>query len=265
MTAPQRRFWIAGIPVDVLSEREIVTLLERTVERRERIVLANANLHGLHEALGDRVMLALLQAPDTVVHIDGMPILWAARLARVPVPDQARNTHIDLIPKMLARCAANGWPVAIVGGDPALAKDNERVLGDLVPGLNVTAFDGYFDLADDGPGSKQAGMIEALNALRPALLLVGMGMPRQERWIAANRARLNAAMIMPVGGFADYFAGRTKMPPRIFGRIGAEWLFRLVADPRRLAFRYLVEPALMSGRIARATLKGARWGREQAD
>jgi len=72
-----------------------------------------------------------------------------------------------------------------------------------------------------------------------------MGMPRQEEWIAANSHRLSANLIMPVGGLMDYLTGRTSTPPRMLGRLGLEWAWRLASEPRRLAFRYLVEPCLL--------------------
>ena len=262
---PDRRVWLAGLPLDLLGEADILRLFGSAVAADDRVVLANLNLHGLYAALTTPEMSALLKAPDSLVHIDGMPIVWMARLSGAKLPERARNAHIDLIPKMLANCAAAGWRVAIVGSDAEGARENEDALARLAPGLQIKAFDGYFDMNDSRPGSRQSEIIAAIRAFRPALLLVGMGMPRQERWIAAVRDQLDVPVIMPVGGFADYFAGRTRTAPRFLGPLGLEWLYRLFHDPRRLAFRYLVEPILLLGLLVRETARGAAWGAGKPD
>jgi N-acetylglucosaminyldiphosphoundecaprenol N-acetyl-beta-D-mannosaminyltransferase len=259
---PEKRIWIADIPVDVLSEAEIMALVDRSVQQEDRVVLANVNLHGLYTTLQTPPVMTMLNEPDTVVHIDGAPIVWMARLLGADLPERARHGHIDMLPKLLRRCAAAGWRVAIIGSDVEGAQENERTLEGIAPGLQVRGFSGYFDMADLKPDSVQSKMIEAVREFRPALLLVGMGMPRQELWIARNRRILDVPVIMPVGGFADYFAGRTRTAPRFLGPLGLEWLFRLACDPRRLGFRYLVEPLLLLGLLVRSTTKGARWGRD---
>lgn len=258
-----RRVWMAGVPIDLIGESEIIALFERSVADADRIVLANVNLHGLYAALTTPAMMALLKGPDSVVHIDGTPVVWMARALNLKLPPKARNGHIDLIPKLFARCAAQDWPVVIVSGDAAAAAENARALAALAPGLRITAFDGFFDLDDDGAGSKQRRILDAIDTIKPALLLVGMGMPRQEKWIARIRGLVDVPVIMPVGGFADYFAGRTRTAPRWLGPLGFEWLYRLVHDPRRLGFRYLVEPFMLAGHLAVATARGAPWGRSR--
>lgn len=259
-----RRVWLAGVPVDCIGEDEVLTLFERTVRRGDRIVLANLNLHGWYAALTTPVMLDLLKARDSVVHIDGTPILWIARLLGARVSAKARNGHIDLIPKMLRQCAGMGLPIAIVGADEAGAEVNRKVLEAMAPGLQVLSFSGYFDMDDHGSSSYQTQIIDKLREHRPALLLVGMDMPRQEKWIAQIKDKVDVNVIMPVGGFADYFAGRTRIPPRFLGVLGLEWLFRLVHDPRRLAFRYLVEPLFLAVLLVQLTLKRSRWGRDRS-
>jgi N-acetylglucosaminyldiphosphoundecaprenol N-acetyl-beta-D-mannosaminyltransferase len=111
------------------------------------------------------------------------------------------------------------------------------------PDIKIAGHHGFFDMAE---GSTQNGaVIGAINAAACDVLLVGMGMPRQEHWIAANRSAINAKVILATGGFMDYFAGEIPTPPRLLARVGLEWLFRLRDEPRRLWKRYLVEPWLL--------------------
>jgi N-acetylglucosaminyldiphosphoundecaprenol N-acetyl-beta-D-mannosaminyltransferase len=198
------------------------------------------------------------------VHIDGTPILWLARLFGAEVPDKARNAHIDLIPNLLRKCRDNGWPVVIIGSDAEGAEENRRTFSYMFPGISIASFEGYFEIAAE-PGHesrREAEILAAIEEFQPKLVLVGMGMPRQEEWIHKIYGRIHSSLIMPVGGFADYFTGRTRMPPRYLGPLGLEWAYRLASDPKRLWFRYIVEPVLLLGSLLEATMAGAPWGKQ---
>lgn len=95
---------------------------------------------------------------------------------------------------------------------------------------------GYFEL------DEEAAVVTAVNKFAPHVLMVGMGMPRQEAWVVRNVDKIDARAILTCGACMDYRAGVTVTPPRWAGRVGLEWLFRLVREPRRLAVRYLIEP-----------------------
>ncbi len=109
------------------------------------------------------------------------------------------------------------------------------------PALTVGGRDGYFGLQDE------AAVVAAIAAFQPQVLLVGMGMPLQEGFIVRNLEALPACVILPVGAAFDYEAGVQTPAPRWMGRVGLEWLFRLVRDPRRLFVRYCIEPWSLVG------------------
>ena len=107
----------------------------------------------------------------------------------------------------------------------------------------IEVSDGFFDARRDS--EENEALIERINTYRPDLLMVGMGMPRQEFW-TQNFARLKAHVILSSNGAAfEYVAGAVPTPPRWAGRIGLEWVFRLVNEPRRLFARYLIKPWCM--------------------
>lgn len=254
------RYRLCGTPVDILQIEDMIGLLDDTVRGNKKIVLANLNLHGWYYALRHKVMADFLNSSNVAVHIDGMPIAWATSLFGAPDARRARNTHIDLIPHLLRHCEKFGWSVVFVGGAPEHCTANSEAIKRIAPELNFRAFHGFFDINDGSEGSQQSTLLRNISEFRPALLLVGMGMPRQEIWISHNRAAINANLIMPVGGFLDYFAGRTATPPRILGKLGLEGLYRLFKDPRRLAFRYLIEPIGLLWLLLLGTLRGNPWG-----
>ena len=248
------RFEVLGLPVDALSADEISSCILHSVKTDARITLAHINLHGLYCALRSAPMRALYQASETRVYIDGMPFVWLGKLFGHQVTRSHRNTSVDFLPPILKIFAAQKWPVAFVGSAPEHVASNQEALRRLAPGLDVECFHGHFDMADHGPTSHQALILQRLAAVRPKLLLVGMGMPLQEAWIEQIRASVDVPVIMPLGGFIDYFTHRVAMPPRQFGRWGLEGLWRLAHDPKRLAFRYCVEPVY----IIRALLRRGR-------
>ena len=127
---------------------------------------------------------------------------------------------------------------------PVLQKITEeagaRALRQRWPRLSICTRDGYFDVARAGAANRT--VVKRIQEWAPDLIMVGMGMPRQEAWILENLAQLPNAVILPCGAAMDYVAGVVPTPPRWAGRLGVEWLFRLAAEPSRLWRRYLVEP-----------------------
>lgn len=259
----RKRYYLADRPVDPHTSQELATMFDQLVAANQMRVLANLNLHGLYCSFKSTAMKQLLLDRHTIVHIDGTPIRWLCNLFGARLSPDYRTAHIDLIPKLMKNCARNDLRVFLVGSSEAGAAENAVAFRSLVPGLNITCRHGFFDPANNSEGTVAAQLVDEINATKTNLLLVGLGMPAQEEWIMAIKDRVKVNMIMPVGGFADYYAGRTRIPPRILGRLGLEWLFRLIEQPRRLAFRYLVEPFLLLSLLLQNAFNGGKWGPER--
>lgn len=123
------------------------------------------------------------------------------------------------------------------------------------PALQIATRDGYFQ-----PEDNMAVLAEIAN-FQPHVLMVGMGMPRQEHWILENLDNLSANAILAVGACFDYVAGVIPTPPRWMGRVGLEWLYRFYSEPSRLARRYLLEPWALLPVMVRDLWQMARRGR----
>ncbi len=106
--------------------------------------------------------------------------------------------------------------------------------------MQIATAHGYFDVRSDSQENR--AVLEMINAYQPHVLMMGMGMPRQEHWVLDNLEHISANAILTAGAAIDYVAGAVPTPPRWAGRLGLEWLFRLLAEPKRLWRRYLVEP-----------------------
>jgi N-acetylglucosaminyldiphosphoundecaprenol N-acetyl-beta-D-mannosaminyltransferase len=231
--------------MDLVRPEEVFHFVAGRLARSQGAVIANHNLHSLYLAGKSPAVRAFFAAAD-LVEVDSTPlILWARLIGRSSRPFH-RCTYLDWRDLFWARAQAEGWRVFFVGGAPGVAdKAREAILADF-PDVNLAVHHGYFDAA--AGSAENAAVVEAINAFAPQILLVGMGMPRQEVWVLENHPALTAPCAsFTVGGAFDYEAGAQKAAPRWMGRLGVEWLFRLVADPRRLFVRYCIEPWSLVG------------------
>ena len=157
-----------------------------------------------------------------LVLADGVGDLCAARILGTPLP--GRVAGADLVPRLLARLAERGGSVFLYGARPGVAQRAGEKLKSACPGLRIAG-------TENGYISDETALLEALEREKPDLLLLGLGAPRQELWMAENRQRTPAVMI-GVGGLLDVFAGDIPRAPEAWQRLGLEWLYRLVRDPR---------------------------------
>ena len=231
------RLSILGVEVDVLTIPELNAAVAEAVSRGERWVIANHNMHSVYLFHHDAGMRRFY-GRARITHIDGMALVHFSRMLGHPLRSDQRVTYVDWVRPLMHQAAQAGWRVFYLGGSPGVADRAARVLRSELPGLELTTRHGFFDL--DGP--ENAAVLEAIRAQRPHVLMVGMGMPRQERWILENEEQIEANAILCAGACFDYVAGAVPTPPRFLGPVGMEWSYRLLVEPKRLWRRYLCEP-----------------------
>jgi N-acetylglucosaminyldiphosphoundecaprenol N-acetyl-beta-D-mannosaminyltransferase len=229
-----------GVTLQPRSMPEMNTLVERGIRERRRWIIANHNLHSVY--LFHRYpRLREFYSDVNWTYLDGMPLVALGRLYGYPLQRKQRVTHADWMGPLMELAAARGWRVFNLGSPPQVAERGAAQLRKLYPALQIEVSDGYFDARRDS--DENEALVARINAYSPDLLMVGMGMPRQEFWTQENFARLKAHVILSSNGAAfEYVAGAVPTPPRWAGRMGLEWVFRLVNEPRRLFARYLIEP-----------------------
>ena len=247
---------VRAFPLETLTARgaELVAAGER------RRVL-NHNLHSLWFLHHDPAVRALYARTDDV-HIDGMPVVWAGRLLGHSLAREHRITYVDWLPVLAAEAARRGWRLFFVGGAPGVGERAAAVLRERHPGLALTVHHGFFDASPRSADSVR--VLEAMEAADPHVVLVGMGVPRQEQWMLAHLDRIPGSVLLNCGAAMDYVAGVIPTPPRWAGGLGLEWLFRLAAEPRRLWRRYLVEPWFLARLLLRERRTFARSVRDDA-
>ena len=229
-----------GLRLQPKSMLEMNDLVEQGIRERQKWIIANHNLHSVYLFHRQPRMREFYARAD-FTYLDGMPLVALGRLYGYPLQRDQRVTNADWTRPLMGLAADRGWRVFNVGSPKGVAEKGAEELRKLYPTLQIEVCDGYFDAAS-GSAENEA-LVARINSYQPDLLMVGMGMPRQEFWTQENFARLNAHVILSSNGAAlDYIAGAVPTPPRWAGRIGLEWAFRLVNEPRRLFSRYLIEP-----------------------
>lgn len=246
-----------GIRLNPLSRDQLNLLVQSSVESGEKRVFGHHNLHSLYLFHHD-AKLRDFYRQSFVAHIDGMSLVFLARTLGLPASRTQRVTYVDWIRPLLGMADLNRWRVFYLGSRQGVADKAADSLRQEYPALSITVHHGYFDPAPGSPENR--AVLDDIARCRPHLLFVGMGMPRQERWVLENLEQLQANVVLTSGACFDYLAGAVPTPPRWMGRAGLEWLFRLCAEPRRLWRRYLVEPLFILWLLARAPAR--RGGKE---
>jgi N-acetylglucosaminyldiphosphoundecaprenol N-acetyl-beta-D-mannosaminyltransferase len=229
----QARVHILGVPFDQVTLKVAVERIATFLDSTAAHQVVTANPEGVMLAQQDKDLAQAVKAADLVV-ADGIGVVWAAQKLGQPLPE--RVPGIELTQRLLQLAAEKGYGVYILGGAPGVAEEAAAKLAAQFPGLNIVGFHhGYFD--------EQAGVkIEQdIKAAAPHLLLVGLGMPKQEIWIHRRGKKLGVPVAIGVGGSLDVFAGRVKRAPSWMCKLGLEWFYRLVTQPQR-AVRMLALP-----------------------
>ena len=239
MSAPENVVSFLGISVHPKTIAGLMAIVGEQIEQNEKCVIANHNLHSLYLYHREPRFRNFYRDAEWT-HIDGMPLVALARLYGYRVKREERVTYVDWTGPLMESAARNDWRVFYLGSEPGVAARGADILRQSYPGLKIRTMHGYFDV--DPQGQENNEVLNAIAEYKPQLLMVGMGMPRQEFWIHDNIERLRANVILPSGAAIDYVAGAAYTPPRWAGRTGLEWAFRLAAEPNRLWRRYLLEP-----------------------
>jgi N-acetylglucosaminyldiphosphoundecaprenol N-acetyl-beta-D-mannosaminyltransferase len=185
----------------------------------------------------DLAELRQAYAQANLVVADGQPLLWASWLMGQRLPEKVSGS--DLVVPLAALAARRHFRVYLIGGRPGVAERAGRALTQRFPALRVVGSDSP-DVNLDLPTLQEAATLRRLKAVRPDLILVAFGSPKQELWIFRHRQDLAPGIAIGVGAAFDFLAGTVRRAPRFLSKLGLEWFFRLLHEPLRLAPRYFL-------------------------
>lgn len=226
---PAAAISLLGVRIHAVTLKRLLGVVDDAVHRRSPLTLLYANAHTMNLAGTDSRYRALLNEAD-LVYCDGTGVQLAARLLGDSLPE--RMTGADWIHDLARLCADHGHSLFLLGGTQGSAAEAAARLQLQNSGLEIAGTRAGFDLDGDA--------IEAIRSSGADILLVGMGSPTQERWIATHRSELDVPVVWAVGALFDFVSGRIPRGPRWMTDHGLEWLCRLAVEPRKLWRRYLI-------------------------
>lgn len=229
-TSAVRRVHLFGVDVDALTMEETVQRIMELVADGVPVQHVVLNASKVVMMSKDEQLRKVISACP-IVNADGQSVVIASRLLRRRLPE--RVAGIDLFLELVKRSAADGRSVYFLGARDDVLKEMIRRFLEQYPGLRIAGSrNGYWD--DD------AAIVELVRAAAPDLVFLAIPSPRKEFWLGEHLPEMGVPFAMGVGGSFDVVAGKVKRAPVWVQRIGCEWVYRLVQEPRRMWKRYLV-------------------------
>jgi N-acetylglucosaminyldiphosphoundecaprenol N-acetyl-beta-D-mannosaminyltransferase len=231
MDAEPVRVW--GLPLMPYTLDASIERIDELIQQGKPTFIVTANLH--YAMLTERRRdLRDVNEQAAFVLADGMPLVWASRLQRTPLPERVAGS--DLIWKICELAARRGYRIYFLGGKPGVADKAADLLRERYPGIAIVG-------ASSPPFRKMTSeeennLIDEMRRLRPHILILAFGQPTGELWMARNCERIQIPVAIQLGASIDFVAGNVRRAPRRFQRYGLEWAFRLAQEPRRLMGRY---------------------------
>jgi N-acetylglucosaminyldiphosphoundecaprenol N-acetyl-beta-D-mannosaminyltransferase len=241
-----RSFEVLGVRVDGMQTEGLVARIEKWIHDGGRCrTVAATSMHGIVEAQHDPSFKEILNSTDAVVP-DGMPLVWLGRSAGHDLPRRVYGP--DVMVEFCKKTAGQGYRHFFYGGEPGVAERLAESLKRRFPSLEVcgTFSPPFRPLAPE----EDREVVAMISSAAPDVLWMGLGTPKQERWMYEHLRSLCVPVLVGVGAAFDIVSGRRRQAPRWMRDRGLEWFFRLLQEPRRLWRRYLVYGTQFIGYLA---------------
>lgn len=215
---------VLGLPVDLVDQKQAVDKVATAIQDRTPLQVVTLNAEMAMNALADEELGDVIQRAGLVLP-DGSGVVWALRHQGQRV---AKLAGVDFVLGLLAEAEERGWRVYLLGAADEVIREAAQRAQQLHPRLQMAGFHhGFFQ------GDSEVTVVAGIQAASPDILLVALGVPRQEKWIARFQTSLGVPVAIGVGGTFDVMAGRVNRAPRWMQRLHIEWLYRLVKEPWR--------------------------------
>jgi N-acetylglucosaminyldiphosphoundecaprenol N-acetyl-beta-D-mannosaminyltransferase len=241
---------VLGVQVARLTVNSLHDCVASYIRRGHKALVLHANVHCLNLSCEQRWLRDWLNAAD-IVFCDGAGVILGARLLGCHIPQ--RITYADWMWQLADFCEAHQFTLYFLGARPGVAERAAERLCERFPDLRVNGtHHGHFDKTPGNPENQ--AVIRKINAVQPDILLVGLGMPLQERWLLENWDQVEAKVALTGGAVFDYISGELRRAPSWMTDHGLEWLGRLIIEPRRLWQRYVIGNPVFLWRVFKQRL-----------
>lgn len=229
---PRRVIRFMDINIEVVDEAGLFNKIMHFVIHGKTHKVMYVNAHCMVVSQEDEMYHEILKKAD-LVYADGISLVWAGRLLGHHLP--CRLTAADFMPRFFRQFSQKGLKIYLLGAEPHVAAIAAKRLQQVSPQLQIVGtHHGYFHSSESGR------IIDEINNYKPHILMVGMGVPYQEKWIEQYHEQIDASVVWGVGALFDFLSGRLVRGPQWLLDNGFEWFCRLIAEPRRLGRRYVL-------------------------
>lgn len=223
---------VLGVKIDRLDTEQVINRLEEFISSGSSHQVVYINVDGINRCFFDKRYRKIIEEAD-LVYPDGMGVVWASKFTQRPLPERVNAG--DFLPQLCQLCVQKGYRIYLLGGQGWVVRKAAENLCREFPGLQIAGTHHGFFL-----GEEEEEVIEEINRSGAHILLVGLGVPYQEKCIKRNLSKLTPAVCWGVGALFDYYSLRIRRAPFFLRKIGLEWAFRLTLEPKRLWRRYVV-------------------------
>ena len=222
---------LLNIDIDLFDdEKEVLALLSKDIDSGRSIELFFLNAHCFNLAQKDREYFDILNSCDYLLN-DGIGIKIASKIEKLVLKKNLNGT--DFIPEIAEMAAKKGYKIFLLGAKDGIAEEAAVKLKEKFEGLQIAGVHSGYGLDDS--------VLELINNSKADILIAGMGVPMQEKWIRENKSKLGSVKLFVGGGaILDFLSQRIRRAPLFMRKFGLEWVFRLCLEPGRLWRRYLV-------------------------
>ena len=243
---------LLGVRIHNVTRADVLREMESLISHRRRAIICTPNADHIVLCMRDAEFREIIESADLVV-ADGMAVIYASRILGTPLEENVGGRR--LVPAFAELAAHKGYRIFLMGAGRGVARKAADNLTMWYPGLNIA---GVLSppYRDEFSEPENRWLVEQINKANPDVLFVGMGTPKQEKWLARNLWCLRVPVSIGVGAALDIIAGKTIEPPIWVTSVGLEWLFRLIQEPRRLWYRYLIRGPWFFYLVVRERLRG---------
>jgi len=225
------RSTILGVDIDAMRIDEVLDRIHVAISAGQALSIGVVNAAKLVNMRGDSALMDDVSSSDLVL-ADGMAVVWASRILGVPLPE--RVSGIDLMYGMMERGQVHGYRFFLLGAKEEVSEAVENRMQELYPNAIVAGRrNGYFT------DTEEEHIAQQIKASKADILLVAITSPKKERFMAMWRETMNVPIVHGVGGSFDVMSGKVRRAPSLMQKLGLEWLYRVMQEPGRLAWRYL--------------------------
>jgi len=231
------RITFLNTEIDNLTMSEAIKEIDKLVANKKPSYVVTPNVDHIVKLEKDEEFREVYKNADLIL-TDGMPLIWISKMKSTPIKEKVSGS--DLFPKVCELAAKKGYKVFLLGAAEGIAAKAAENLKKKYTGLNIVGtYSPSYGFEKNEEEIKK--IIEMLRKVKPDILAVGLGAPKQEKFIYKFRDELNVSISLAIGASIDFEAGNISRAPVFMQKCGLEWLYRLCKEPKRMFKRYLVD------------------------